>query len=170
MQSVESKSLVSLVQDAIQVEQALLESGGELTPEIESMLAAVETAIPAKIDNYKNIIDRLTLSGEFFEDRAKAYQAAAQGCAVAVDRLKDNIKYAMNSQGLTSIQGNEFKFSLSKMPSKVVLKDNVPAEYMKQSIKFEPDMEKIREALAMGEELPFAEIREVHALRGSIRK
>lgn len=171
MQSQEpgSKNLVQLAQLSASVENALLESGGELTPEIEAMLEVVGSELPAKVDSYRHILDRLEKSEEFYKDRAKQYQTAAKACANAIDRLKGNIKYAMNALGASKVEGNEFKFTMSKMPSKVVVFGVVPKQYLKEIISHQPDLDAIRSDLAMGEALDFARIDEVYALRGGLK-
>jgi len=171
MQSKESgNSLVALAQLSASVESKLLEAGGEFTPEIEAMLAVVNETLPAKVDAYKAVMDRLDLASEFYSDKAKQYQTAAKSCSKAIERLKDNIKYAMHTLDTKAVEGVDFKFTLAEMASKVVVTGEVPREYMREVVKLEPDTDAIRSALVMGEKLPFAELKEVFALRSGIRK
>lgn len=171
MQSKESaNSLVQLAQLSASVESKLLEAGGEITPEIEELLAVVSEGLPAKVDAYKAIMERLALAEGFYSEKAKQYQSAAKSCVKAVERLKDNIKYAMRSMNATAIEGEDFKFTLSEMATKVVIKGEVPKEFMREVVKVEPDTDAIRSALVMGEELPFATLERVFALRSGIRK
>lgn len=171
MQSKESaNSLIALVQLSASVEAKLLEAGGEFTPEVEEMLAVVADQLPAKVDSYKAVMDRLELASEFYSDKAKQYQTAAKSCSKAIERLKENIKYAMRTLDAKAIEGEEFKFTLTEMASKVVVTGDVPKEYTREVIKVEPDNDAIRSALVMGEALPFAKLQEVFALRSGIRK
>ena len=166
----EKRSLAQLVEMSVSVERALIEAGGELTPEVESLLNVVAAELPAKVDSYKAVMDRLSLAGDYYADKAKDYQTAAKSCAKAVERLKDNIKFAMRSLDAKTVEGLDNKFTLTEMASKVVLTDVVPKQFMREVTKFEPDLDAIRSALVMGDNLPFARLQEVHALRSGIRK
>lgn len=171
MPSSESEnSLVRLVELSVSVETKLLESGGELTPEVEEMLEVVAEELPAKVDSYKAVMDRLALSEEFYSDRAAEYKKAAKACEKAIERLKDNVKFAMRQLDAKAIEGQDTRFTITEMASKVVLTDVVPELFMKQVIKYEPDIDAIRSALVMGDKLPFAKLQEVFALRSGIRK
>ena len=171
MQSNEQKNTwARLVQYSAALEEALIESGGELTPEAEQMLAVVSQELPAKVDSYKGVLDRLSLAEEHYSARAKQYQQAAKSCSKAIDRLKDNIKYAMRELDATAIEGQDYRFSMNEMASKVVITGEVPKEYMKEVVKLEPDTDAIRSALVMGEELFFAHLQKVFALRSGIKK
>lgn len=165
-----SHTLASLAQLSAAVETAILEANGELSPEVEAMLTVVTETLPAKVDAYKAVLDRLDLASEFYAGKAKQYQTAAKSCTKAIDRLKDNIKYALVQMKASAIEGQDFKFTMSEMASKVVISGDVPKEYMKEVIKLEPDTDAIRSALVMGEELPFAHLQPVYALRSGIRK
>ena len=165
-----SNSLVALAQLAVQVEQALLEAGGELTPEVEALLAVVQENLPAKVDSYRAVLDRLDLAGDYYADKAKQYQAAAKSCAKAVDRLKDNIKAAMLAMDAKTIEGEDFKFTLSSMAPKVVLTGDIPDAFQRAVIEYKPDTEAIRAALDAGQALTFAQLQPVVALRAGIRK
>lgn len=165
-----SQSLVQLAKASSDVELALLESNGELTPEIEQALEVIAQELPAKVDSYSYLMDRMDQAADWYSGRAKQYEAVSKACDNVVLRLKNNIKAAMHLLGSTKVEGNEHKFSLTPMASKLVLTGDVPREYMKEVMKLEVDKDAIRSALVMGEQLPFARLEEVHALRGGIKR
>ena len=53
-------TLFQLTERASQIEEALYETGGEITPEIEALMTETAAELPAKVDNYNALIQKLT--------------------------------------------------------------------------------------------------------------
>lgn len=172
MQSNEQRqqSLVLLAKMSSDVELAVLESNGQLTPEIEKALEVVAQELPAKVDSYAFLMDRMGQAAEWYSARADQYKAVSKACDNVVLRLKNNIKAAMNLLGASKVEGHEHKFSITPMASKLVITGDVPREYMKEVVKLEVDKDAIRSALVLGEKLTFAHLEEVFALRGGFKR
>ena len=49
-------TLFQLTERASQIEEALYETGGEITPEIEALMTETAAELPAKVDNYNALI------------------------------------------------------------------------------------------------------------------
>lgn len=162
----ENKSLVALVSEANSLVEKLIESGGEITPDIELSLEANERDLQLKLDSYDFVLDRLKKEQEFFADRAKFYQNAARSLSNAEDRLKESIKKAMRMLGVSEVQGSDFKFVLSKTKSKLILDEKIlPDEYKTQVISYEVNKEKISEALNAGSNISGAMLEPSYSLR-----
>ncbi len=119
----DSKSLVTLAEESAKLEIALSESGGELTPEIEAMLAEIDVALPEKVENYSLLIDRMTTLSAFYKDRAKFIERMASAAEKVVERCEFNLKLAMEKTGQTEIRGIDVRYKLSPTAGKVVIEN-----------------------------------------------
>ena len=119
----ENKSLVEIVNQSRDIEQHLLENGGELTPEIEAMLALTDIQLPSKIDQYAYLLDRMSLIQDYYKQQAEKYAKFSKAAAQVQLRCKDNLHFAMAALNLREIEGFENKFKLVKSPPSVVIDD-----------------------------------------------
>lgn len=160
----EKKPLHEIVSDALEITNALIESGGEVTPEIDEKIKCNEVALTAKVDSYVIVDERLSNEEAYWSAKAKEFSAIAKGFGEARERLKTNIKSAMIAMNTDEIKGGDYRYKLSKAkPSLVLVDKEVPHEYMIVEIK--PDKEKIRAALADGFSVAGAQLVESVALR-----
>lgn len=153
-------NLLELVNTTKQLEDALIESGGELTPELEAMLAVKDVQLPAKVDAYHHVIDRLNNTADFYKSKADFYSKFSKSCSGAAKRLKDNIKYGLISMGLDQLIGDEIKFKLRNNKASVFIKDEslIPETYKVPVTVYELDKDKILADLKAGIEIPGAEL------------
>jgi hypothetical protein len=149
----ENKSLVSIVSEVNQIETMLIESGGEITPEIECALAVRDASVATKVDGYSYILDRLESLEEHYKNQAAFFSVISKQCKGAKDRLKDNLKGAMQEMGLDEIKGNDFRFKLSNSKPALEILDLgvVPKGYKKEVITVEIDKKALADDLAVGE-------------------
>ena len=110
----------------------LLEAGGELSPEIETMLANVQQTMMTKLDSYDYLMERAKAEEKFFKAKSDEYFAAAQRCAAFSDRMKQTIKTAMQMGDIKSLEGKEVRFTLSDAAPKIEITNEaiIPEEYM----------------------------------------
>lgn len=130
-------------------EQAFLDTLEGLTGEIS-----------VKTDNCAAIIRELEAESEKFDKEADYYQKRANALHNSAQKLKDYVKEQLEGMNLKEIKGDRFivKVQNAGGKRKLILTDDVPDKY--QKIIYEPDKEKIREALEKGERLPFAMLAE----------
>jgi len=163
------ESLYSLVQQANALSQALAESGGELTPELEALVAHLDISIPAKIDGYQVVLDRLDLESAYYKAKADYYAKIARGHGALKDRLKDAIKQSLCALGATEIRGVDSRFVLStSTPALVIDESRLDKEYM--LVTYSPDRERIKKDLKSGKKIAGAELRPSQALRSFANK
>ena len=128
------------------IEEALENSGGELSPELEAMFDALNDAKEQKIENIVYLIknnEALFDAIKAEKDKLTAKQKTAEN---TIERLKTLLSYLVP-------QGNEvktatYKVSWGKCPDKVsddIDMDKLPDVYKR--IKEEPDKKMILEAL-----------------------
>lgn len=141
-----------LVNEASALEQMLIDSGGEITPEIENALVVKDQLLPEKIDNYSLIMERFEHLSEHYKSRAEMFIQIAKQCQNVQERLKENIKQAMLTLEVEEVQGFDIRFKLSKSKPKVVIfaEEVIPTEYKKEVTTIVVDKDKLREDLSIG--------------------
>lgn len=117
------KSLMVIAQEVLDLEKALLEAGGEITDEIGQKLQVKELELPQKVDNYAHVLKRLDITADHFKAQADFFLKVARGIEKAHERLKQNIKSAMEIMGTSEIGGHDFKIKMVRYKSSVVIED-----------------------------------------------
>lgn len=168
--SEKSESLNSILQKLVTIEGMLVESQGEITPEIESLLAVKEITLPEKVEGYAAVIERLKLVTEYYENKAELYAKISKATKLAGDRCKDNLKNAMDILGVKELKGVETKFKLSPSNPSVVISDEslIEGPYLITETVTKVDKRKIAEDLKLGVPVKGATLKENFSLRSSI--
>lgn len=167
----QKESLFSLVAQANQVTHLLAETGGEITPELEAMMTKVDVGIPAKIDAYKVVMERLEAESEYWKLKASQYSSMARSLQALSDKLNDSIKGAMKAMNLTEIAGNDYRFKLAAVkPSLKLDVDKLDKTYLTVVQTTVPDKERIRAALQEGAEITGASLETSVSLRSYLNK
>lgn len=166
-----SESLLALVSESQNMTKLLIESGGVLTAEMEAALANVEVKLPAKIDAYASVLERMEMEEEFWKAKAKQYQAIAKGCSNVRDRLKDALKLAAENLQTDELVGIEMRFKVTNTNPKLMVDQQLLSEdYLTRTVSFEPNNELIREELRAGKEVPGAWFSPSKSLRAYANK
>lgn len=166
-----NKNLMTIAEDALALEQLILENGGELTPELEAWLDEVDRRLSTKADSYSFAIDRFESTAEVLRKRAESYVAAARTLDNTVARLKDRIKTAIMMMEKREVRGKEIVFKLQNSAAKLVLKDiELPKAYMIAETFYRPDRERILAELKDGAIIPGAVLLPNYALRTYVNK
>lgn len=162
-----SKSLVNLVSHASELETALVESGGEITPEIESLLEIKDVHLPDKIDGYAMFLDRMELVEAFYKAKAEAYLRLAKAASNVIDRCESNLKFAMNATHQDELIGNDFRYKLVKSNPAVIVEEEskLDESYKITEVVTKIDKKKIAEDLKLGVPVEGARLEQSHSLR-----
>lgn len=115
----ETKSLRDIVNFTNTLEQMLLESGGEITPEIEPYLQVKEVNLPEKIDNYSMMMDRMEHISDFYTQKAIEFTKFAKAAKNIIDRCKVNLEISMKELNVAELVGHDYKFILKNNPPSV---------------------------------------------------
>ena len=110
----EKLTLYTLTERQQQIEDLLVENGGELTPEIEQMLNETTDALAVKVDGYNHIIRRLegfAASAKAEADRLTKLRRTSEN---AVRSLKSHIAEVMKAQGIEKLESDTCKISWRK--------------------------------------------------------
>jgi hypothetical protein len=144
--------LGELVSKSAEITRVLIESGGELTPELEREMEHVDLAMADKMDACHFVAERLEREAEYFAEKAKRLQAIAIAHKKASDRIRARVKEAMLALGRTEVMGHEVRFTLVQGAPKLVIQESeLPSEFKMQVMQSVPDKERIKEALQRGD-------------------
>lgn len=95
-------------------------------------LTAIETDIVTKAENYARIIRNKTVEADGYAVEIKRLQAAKRAAEGTIDRLKDNIHFALGVAGATELATTIGKWRICQNPPSVEITDAalIPYEYM----------------------------------------
>ena len=105
------RTLFQLTADMVAIEDHLYENGGELTPEIESLLVATEEALVAKADGYNMLLRKFKAEEAVCENEAKYWAAKKKVVQNAQKRIREHINDVMAYAGISKIEGEHCKIS-----------------------------------------------------------
>lgn len=156
-------SLYELTSEHLLICDAIEEAGGEITPEIEAMLAINEQNFVTKAEGYAEIIAKYAQMAENAKAR-KAQLDAVQKVAENIQkRMKERILEAMNEYGLQKIECGVHKFSTRTSKAVEIIDEaKIPNEYIKVSTTI--DKSALRADLMAGVLVEGAELRENKSL------
>lgn len=158
----EQKTLRELVSISGAIEDALILSGGEITPELEQALAVKDMQLPEKVDGYSLVMDRMASVSEFYAEKAELFNRLSGAAKSVVSKCKDNLKFAMTEMSVTELVGNDYKFKLQNSPAAVEMLDEtkIPDSYKIVKTVTSVDKKKILEDLKIGVPVDGAELRQ----------
>lgn len=163
----ENKSLMSIVEQTADLETLLIESGGELTPEIEALLAVNEKELASKADGYAMVIERMEDIAQFYKRKAEALNKLAKAAEGVATGCKERIKFAMQTLNTNEIAGNDIRFKLQPTNPSCLIEneDEVDPLYKKAVTEIKIDKKKIAEDLKLGVPVKGAKLIENLSLR-----
>lgn len=162
-----SKSLMTLVAESSELENQLIQSGGEITPEIEALLEVKDLQLPDKVDNYGLVMDRMAMISEFYTQRAEMFLKMSKAADSVIDRCKSNLKLAMENLKTDEILGHDIKFKIVKSNPTVVIEDEskIDPAYTTTQTVVKIDKKRIGEDLKVGIEVAGAKLQQGSSLR-----
>jgi len=164
-------NLVLALQQADQIEQMLIESGGEVTSDIEQLMTMTPESISQLVDVKYVSIERAEMSVEFFKAKALAFSRIASAMDNYVDYTKSQIKSFMIETGKKEIIGEDYAFKLAGAAAKLKIVDEAKIShnyFVHQDPKI--DNKKIIEDLKAGKQVDGCILEENYSLRKSITK
>ena len=143
-------SLYAITKEQQHLEELLIETGGELTPELEEALAITEQNFVTKAENYGKAIlhyKQMVAAAKAETDRIKAIQKT---CENAIARMEERLRDAMILFDKPKVEMATLKLSLRKS-ERVVIDDenNLPADCI--VVKTEVSKTEVKRHLKAGE-------------------
>lgn len=138
--------------------EAIEENGGEITPEIEAMLAINEGNFVTKAEGYCEIIAKYEQMVENAKARKAQLDVVQKISENAVRRMKERLLQAMEEYGLPKLESGVHKLAL-RTSQAVEITDEVkiPNEYIKVSTSV--DKSALRKDLLAGAIVEGAELK-----------
>lgn len=163
---------------AHKLEQALLDSNGEITEEIELFLAQVvpvtnsDLALKDKVDSYRYVMDRLEDASNYWKTQSNARRIIADACDRSRDQLRARLKIAMGKLGTKELVGHEYRFRVIDTQKRLVIQNEleIPSNYLVETVEFKPDKARIKDALEKGESVPGCNLEGGTAIRSYLNK
>lgn len=123
-------TLYNLTAQMASIEDMLEETGGELTPEIESAWTETSESLTRKVDNYNSLIIKLGDYSDNLAKEIKRLQSLKKTADNSVKRIKEHVKDCMEAFGIEKLEGAYCKMSLSSSTSTEVDEETVLAPYL----------------------------------------
>lgn len=161
------KSLVSLASEAQEICKLILESGGEISQELEARLDFNNAALLGKVDNYVFIEDHMEAHAALWKRKADGCKAIYERFVQSQEKLRDRVKIAMRQLEKDELKGNNYRYKLSHLKPKLVITDEskIPSECKMIVTTAVIDKEKIRSLLQDGIDVPGTTLEPVFSLR-----
>lgn len=103
------RTLAEIVESTLETEQALFENGGELTPELEAIMARDAADMEKKVDGYNAAFREEDARAKAIGEEIKRLQALKKTAENSARRIKDLLKYNMERLGVDRVNGQHCK-------------------------------------------------------------
>lgn len=133
-------TLFELTETQRAIEDALYESGGELTPEIEEALAVTKESLPAKIDGYNTVLRKLGYMADNCKAEIERLTKLKRTAENAQKSLKKHVLDAMNVFGYDMLEGRTCKMSKGSTKSLEVDEEILLADVSKKIAELSRDL------------------------------
>lgn len=157
-------SLYDLTSEHRLICDAIEEAGGEITPEIEAMLAINEENFLTKAEGYAEIIAKYTILAENAKTRKAQCERVQKIAENTVKRMKERIAQAMEEYGLQKVECGLHKFCL-RSSQVVEITDEVAIPNHYKKVEVSVDKKALRADLMTGVVIEGAELKENKSLQ-----
>ncbi len=142
-------SLYTIGTEFAEIEAALYEAGGEITPEIEARLLALGTMEGEKVDGYAAVVRTFESHATACRHEAAAFAAKAQVAENAAKRLKGRLLDYLTERGLEELRGTIWKAKRTanggKQPLTLLVDaSELPPEYQLVTVAANTDMLRVQ--------------------------
>ena len=160
----EKLSLYELTTEHRLICDAIEEAGGEITPEIEAMLAINEDNFLTKAEGYAEIIAKYAILAENAKTRKAQCERVQRVAENAVKRMKERIAQAMEEYNLPKVEIGMHKLSFRTSKAvEITDETKIPNCYIKVATSV--DKTKLRADLMAGVVVEGAELKENKSLQ-----
>lgn len=127
-----SKTLTSLVAEVAEIETKIIESNGEITPEIETLLCLNTKELSSKVDNYVGLIQKMEQCEAYYYEKAQFFLTLAKAFDGVKTSCNERMLQALKDLGKDEIKGTDYKFKIYKSPPKLVIddKEKIPEQFL----------------------------------------
>ena len=161
------QSLAKLLEQSAQIETMLVESAGEITPEIASLLQIQKIDLPQKVESYSFLMTRMSKIAEFYAEKAEFYKGLQKAHERFSDTLKETMKFHMQLWGITEAIGIDSRFVLTPTQGTLEIIDEkaVPERFKDVVTTVKIRNDELKKAIKAGEQIEGAKINPGHSIR-----
>ncbi len=150
-----SRSLYEISAELEHLNEVLMASEGELTPEIENQLAIAQTDLQTKGCGYGFVIMANEHTCDAIDAEIKRLSDKKKYLTNATERLKNAVSEAMQHFGIEEIKAPTIKLSFRKSESVEIIDAGlIPDEFMVTKTTQTPDKAALKSVLKDGAEIP----------------
>lgn len=165
------KTLETLIQDSINVTNAIIENDGEVDSHLDALLNISMAELAIKVDSCAHVLRRLQHEAEYFAKEEGRYKRIRQSLENAEKRFKDHVKILMRASECYELHGNKEVLKLIERKDTLVINEALlPDEYKKEAVTLVPDKELIERDLMKKVPIPGAKFEKSYALRPTLKK
>lgn len=118
--------------DNLRMIQQLIEDGAE---GLDDTLESVEMALEEKVEGYSMVIRNIESDVDGIDKEIKRLTERKQVLKNGIDRMKNNLQFALTSTGKKKVQTEKFTVSLRKSTSvQIVDESKIPEEFFKVKV------------------------------------
>lgn len=154
------KSLFRLSNELLEIEQILVEQGGELTPELEAAHVKSLAESKQKVTDYCLFLDHIHHQKAFIMQQIENAESHIKRLEALELRLEGMSILALENSNKDKLEGFNGRFIGTRRSASVDIYDDtlIPKDYVKIETKEKISKEMIKEALDSGKEVPGARI------------
>jgi MinD-like ATPase involved in chromosome partitioning or flagellar assembly len=155
-------TLNELVQFALNMESKLLESGGEITPELDAELSTLHNNLTTKIDSYAHVLNSFKMRKELALNRLKEWEAVVAQCERTIDNINQVLDVNLSVLGKDRFDGMEYTITRQNNPASVEITNEaaLPGKYLVTETKTKVSKREILEDLKNNVEVPGAQLKQ----------
>jgi len=161
-----NRTLYHISKEAVEIVNALEETEGELTPEIQAALTINQNDLADKGIMYGFVIKQRESNIDFIDSEIKRLQHLKKVETNTINRLKEAIINALHIYGLEKISSPTLTLSVRRSESvEIISEEQLADEYKVTKVTVAPDKIRIKEAIKSGKDVEGAVIRENYSLQ-----
>jgi len=130
-------TLFQLSAEMAAIEAALIENGGELTPELETAMAETSEGLQRKADGYGILLAKFAAVSDACKAEIDRIQNIKKTADNSVKRIKGHLAETMRAFEMKHLDGETHKFTLTQSTGTVIDEDAVLRPYEEKIAKFQ---------------------------------
>ena len=154
-----NKSLFNISAEMQMIINELMETGGELTPEIENALVITQDQLQSKSIGYAVVIRAMEYQNATIDAEIKRLQDHKRTRTNTVERLKNALSMAMQVCGMEVIEDATTKITFRKSQTlEIIDETKVPKKYKTQVVTTKIDKNAIKADMKNGDKIKGVEL------------
>lgn len=140
MNTTNTLTLFQLSAEMAAIEAALIENGGELTPELEKAMAETSEGLVKKADGYGILLAKFAAISDACKAEIDRIQSIKKTADNSVKRIKGHLAQTMDAFEMKNLDGETHKFTLTRSTGTVVDEAAVLKPYEEKLARFQESL------------------------------